>query len=254
MILQAGEVSRLLGVSPQPVRVTAAIILTIASGFLIFCAQRRTPWRRGAIEIDAPGPMLVLDPGSAHGDRRARRRGHAWVLLPSVGISFFAFAAIYRCGACAGRAELHSRWAWCIRSRNPLRGWKQRASGRRGGSLGDLSRHILPAPAATLDPPPDQLRTAALARHGNGPADRSCGKPTLHPSFSPRPPLPSARSWWFPAPCRPSSIGFKSSTLPFRSGRSRYLISLPASPVSSCYSPRMAYIAGSMAPGGSLCP
>jgi phosphatidylglycerol lysyltransferase len=95
MILQAGEVSRLLGVSPQPLRAIAAIILTIASGFLLFCALRRTPWRRGAIDINAPGAMLVLIQVLLTTIDVLAAAATLWVLLPSVGISFFAFAAIY---------------------------------------------------------------------------------------------------------------------------------------------------------------
>ncbi len=87
--------SRLLGVSPQPLRAIAAIILTIASGFLIFCALRRTPWRRGAIDIDAPGAMLVLIQVLLTAIDVLAAAATLWVLLPSVGISFFAFAAIY---------------------------------------------------------------------------------------------------------------------------------------------------------------
>jgi uncharacterized membrane protein YbhN (UPF0104 family) len=95
MILQASEVSRLLGVSPQPMRAIAAIILTIASGFLIFCALRRTPWRRGAIDIDAPGATLVLIQVLLTAIDVLAAAATLWVLLPSVGISFFAFSAIY---------------------------------------------------------------------------------------------------------------------------------------------------------------
>jgi phosphatidylglycerol lysyltransferase len=100
MILQAGEVSRLLGVAPQPLRAIAAIILTVAGGFLIFCALRRTPWRRGAIDIDAPGAMLVLIQVLLTAIDVLAAAATLWVLLPSVGISFFAFAAIY-CAALA---------------------------------------------------------------------------------------------------------------------------------------------------------
>jgi phosphatidylglycerol lysyltransferase len=95
MILQASEVSRLLGVSPQPLRAIAAIILTIASGFLIFCALRRTPWRRGTIDIDAPGAMLVLIQVLLTAIDVLAAAATLWVLLPSVGISLFAFSAIY---------------------------------------------------------------------------------------------------------------------------------------------------------------
>jgi phosphatidylglycerol lysyltransferase len=100
MILQASEVSRLLGVSPQPLRAIAAIVLILASGFLIFCALRRTPWRRGAIDIDAPGAMLVLIQVLLTAIDVLAAAATLWVLLPSVGISFFAFAAIY-CAALA---------------------------------------------------------------------------------------------------------------------------------------------------------
>jgi phosphatidylglycerol lysyltransferase len=100
MILQASEVSRLLGVSPQPLRAIAAIILTMASGFLIFCALRRTPWRRGAVDIDPPGAMLVLIQVLLTAIDVLAAATTLWVLLPSVGISFFAFAAIY-CAALA---------------------------------------------------------------------------------------------------------------------------------------------------------
>jgi phosphatidylglycerol lysyltransferase len=95
MILQASEVSRLLGVSPQLLRAIAAIILSTASGFLIFCALRRTPWRRGAIDIDAPGAMLVLIQVLLTAIDVLAAAATLWVLLPPVGISFFAFAAIY---------------------------------------------------------------------------------------------------------------------------------------------------------------
>ena len=95
MILQASEVSRLLGVSPQPLRAVAAIILTLAGGFLIFCAVRRTPWRRGAIDIDAPGATLMLIQVLLTAIDVLAAAATLWVLLPPMGISFFAFAPIY---------------------------------------------------------------------------------------------------------------------------------------------------------------
>jgi phosphatidylglycerol lysyltransferase len=95
IVLHASEVSRLLGVSPQPLRAGAAIILTLASGFLMFCAVRRTPWRRGAIDIDAPGATLVLIQVLLTAIDVLAAAATLWVLLPSMGISFFAFAAIY---------------------------------------------------------------------------------------------------------------------------------------------------------------
>jgi phosphatidylglycerol lysyltransferase len=95
MVLHASEVGHLLGVSPQPLRAIAAIILTLVSGFLIFCALRRTPWRRGAIDIDAPGATLVLIQVLLTAVDVLAAAAALWVLLPPVGISFFAFAAIY---------------------------------------------------------------------------------------------------------------------------------------------------------------
>jgi phosphatidylglycerol lysyltransferase len=95
MVLHASEVSPLLGVSPEPLRAIATIILALASGFLIFCALRRTPWRRGAIDIDAPGAKLVLIQLLLTAVDVLAAAATLWVLLPSVGISFFAFAAIY---------------------------------------------------------------------------------------------------------------------------------------------------------------
>jgi phosphatidylglycerol lysyltransferase len=60
LILDAREVSGLLGASPAPLRTGAATVLGLATGFMVICALRRTPWRRGPIEIDAPDTTLVL--------------------------------------------------------------------------------------------------------------------------------------------------------------------------------------------------
>lgn len=95
IVLHASEVSRLVGLSPQPLRAIAAIVLTLTSGFLIFCAVRRTPWRRGAIDIDAPGATLMLIQVLLTAIDVLAAAATLWVLLPSMGIGFFAFAAIY---------------------------------------------------------------------------------------------------------------------------------------------------------------
>jgi phosphatidylglycerol lysyltransferase len=71
LVVDIKEASRLLGVSAEPLRAIALIVLALAVGFLLFCALRRTPWRRGPIEIDAPGTS-----GFGYGCRRARRRRH----------------------------------------------------------------------------------------------------------------------------------------------------------------------------------
>ena len=76
LLLHAREVSGLLGASLAPLRAGAATVLALAIGFMVFCALRRTPWRRGPIEIDAPDTTLVLTPAYLHDGRRARGRRH----------------------------------------------------------------------------------------------------------------------------------------------------------------------------------
>jgi phosphatidylglycerol lysyltransferase len=95
LVAHIGEASRLLGVSPGPLRAIALVILALAVGFLLFCALRRTPWRRGPIDIDAPGATLVLVQVLLTAVDVFAAAATLWVLLPSVGIGFFAFAAIY---------------------------------------------------------------------------------------------------------------------------------------------------------------
>jgi phosphatidylglycerol lysyltransferase len=95
LVLHIGEASRLLGVSPEPLRAIALIILALAVGFLLFCSLRRTPWHRGPIDIDAPGATLVLVQLLLTTVDVLAAAATLWVLLPSVGISFSAFASIY---------------------------------------------------------------------------------------------------------------------------------------------------------------
>lgn len=95
LILDAQEVSRLLGASPEPLQAMAAIILALAAGFLIFCATRQSPLRRGSFDIDAPGPTLVLIQVLFAAVDVLAAAATLWVLLPSVGAGFFAFSAIY---------------------------------------------------------------------------------------------------------------------------------------------------------------
>ena len=92
----------MLGASLAPLRAVAATVLALTIGFMVFCALRRTPWRRGRIEIDAPDTTLVLtqllftmvDVLAAAADTLGS--------AASVGISFFSFAAIYAAALALG--------------------------------------------------------------------------------------------------------------------------------------------------------
>ena len=102
LILDAKEVSGLLGASPEPLRAGAATVLALAVGFMVFCALRRTSWRRGPIDIDAPDTTLVLIQFLFTAVDVLAAAATLWVLLPSVGISFFSFAAIYAAALALG--------------------------------------------------------------------------------------------------------------------------------------------------------
>ena len=102
LLLDAKEVSGLLGASVAPLRAGAAAVLALAIGFMVFCASRRTPWRRGPIEIDAPDTTLVLSQLIFTTVDVLAAAATLWVLLPSVGISFFSFAAIYAAALALG--------------------------------------------------------------------------------------------------------------------------------------------------------
>jgi phosphatidylglycerol lysyltransferase len=142
LLLHAGEVSRLLATSPEPLRVIAAIILALGAGLLIFCATRRTPLRRGPIDIDVPGAQLVLVQMLFAAIDVLAAAATLWVLLPPLGISFFAFAAIYATALALGVLS-HRR--------------RQRAGERRGRRVGDLSHNLLPRSAPAVDSPAREL-------------------------------------------------------------------------------------------------
>lgn len=95
LILQAAEVSRLIGVSPDVLRAIGAIALALAVGFLMVCASRRAPLRRGAVAIDPPPPTLMLVQILFTTIDVLAAAMTLWMLLPAIGISFFAFTAIY---------------------------------------------------------------------------------------------------------------------------------------------------------------
>jgi uncharacterized membrane protein YbhN (UPF0104 family) len=251
LLLDAREVSGLLGASLAPLRAGAATVLAVAIGFLVFCALRRTPWRRGPIQIDPPDTTLVLNQLLFTAVDVLAAAATLWVLLPSVGISFFSFAAIYAAALALG-----------VLSHIP-------------GGLGVFELAILytvghnvpvNAVAAALVTYraiyfllPMLLSTVLLAslelrRSLGTTTGRRIGRAAsqLAPHFLAATTFVSARFSSCRELCRRFSIGFKSYTSRFRSGRSRSLISSPASPASSCYLSPTAFISGSTAHGGSL--
>ena len=95
LILHAKELGRLLGTSPEPLGGLAAVVLAPAVAFLILCATRQTPLRRGRIEIDPPGATLVLTQILLTVIDVFAAAATLWVLLPTPGVGFFTFAVIY---------------------------------------------------------------------------------------------------------------------------------------------------------------
>ena len=94
-VLCAHRVSRLLGASPEPLLAAAATLLSLAAVFLLLCATRRKPITIGAIAIEPPGPTLVLIQIALTTTDVLAAATVLWVLLPSTGIGFIAFAAVY---------------------------------------------------------------------------------------------------------------------------------------------------------------
>jgi phosphatidylglycerol lysyltransferase len=95
LLLDASEVSGLLGASPEVLRAIAAILLALVLGFLLVCAWRQAPLHSGLINIDPPSATLVLSQILLTAIDVLAAATTLWMLLPSAGISFFAFAAIY---------------------------------------------------------------------------------------------------------------------------------------------------------------
>jgi phosphatidylglycerol lysyltransferase len=95
LVLSAGRVSRMLGTSPEPLFAASATLLCLAAAFLLFCATRRRPVALGQVVIDPPGPALVLAQIALTTTDVLAAAMALWVLLPSTGIGFFAFAAVY---------------------------------------------------------------------------------------------------------------------------------------------------------------
>ncbi|HXW29248.1 MAG TPA: bifunctional lysylphosphatidylglycerol flippase/synthetase MprF, partial [Xanthobacteraceae bacterium] len=95
LALYAVEVSPLLGASPELLRALAAILLVLVAGFLIMCASRQAPLRRGLINIEPPRVTLMLVQMLLTTIDVAAAATVLWMLLPSAEIGFLAFAAIY---------------------------------------------------------------------------------------------------------------------------------------------------------------
>jgi len=252
LILHASEVSRLLDASPEPLRAIAVIILALAAGFLMICAMRRTPLRRGPIEIDAPGTTLVLIQILFAAVDVLAAATTLWVLLPPVGVSFFAFAAIYAAALGLGLLShipgglgvFELAILYAVGSHAPVNAVAAALVTYRAiYFLGPLLLSTVLLAGVELR---HSLDTATGRRIGRSRA-------SSRPSSSPPPPSWSARPSSRRARCRPSSTGCRSCTSRFRCGRSRHRISLPASPVSACCSQRADCISGSTARGGWPC-
>jgi phosphatidylglycerol lysyltransferase len=95
LLLRATEVSPLLGTSPELLRALAAIVLVSVVGFLIICASRQAPLRRGLINIEPPRVSLMLIQILLTTIDVLAAATVLWMLLPSVGIGFFAFSGLY---------------------------------------------------------------------------------------------------------------------------------------------------------------
>ena len=102
LTLLAGQVSQMLGTSPEPLLASAATILTLATIFLVFCATRRRPVVLGPVAIEPPGPVLVLTQVTLTVIDVLAAATVLWALLPPTGIGFFAFTAVYAAALALG--------------------------------------------------------------------------------------------------------------------------------------------------------
>ena len=102
LILRADQVSQMLGTSREPLLVSAATILILATIFLIFCATHRRPVVLGPVAIQPPGPVLVLTQITLTVIDVLAAAAVLWALLPPTGIGFFAFAAVYAAALALG--------------------------------------------------------------------------------------------------------------------------------------------------------
>jgi phosphatidylglycerol lysyltransferase len=95
LVLCAGRVGGMLGTSPEPLFVIAAMLLSIAPLFLLLCAARRRPLAIGPLLVEPPGLALVLMQIVLTTTDMLAAAAVLWVLLPPIGIGFIPFAAIF---------------------------------------------------------------------------------------------------------------------------------------------------------------
>ena len=83
--MHAREVSGLLGASPEPLRAGAATVLSLAIGFIVLCALRRTPIAAKQSRPDAllalMGDKSFLFSESGRSFLMFATRGRTWVAL-----------------------------------------------------------------------------------------------------------------------------------------------------------------------------
>ena len=242
----------MLGASLAPLRAGAATVLALAIGFMVFCALRRTPSRRGPIKINSPDTKLLLTQLIFTTVDVLAAAATLWVLLPSVGISFFSFAAIYAAALAPGVLS-HIPGGLGVFELAIL------YSVGRNAPVNAVAAALVTYRAIYCCSPCSSRPSCWRTSNCSGRSTRQwvdgsvVRRASLHPHFLAVTTFVVGAIFVVSGASRRSSIGCKSCRSGFRSGRSRSLISSPASPVSSCYLPRTASTYGSTELGGSLC-
>ena len=102
LVLCADRVGRMMGTSPEPLFGAAAILLALATTFLMFCVLRREPVVIGSLKLDPSGPVLVLTQIALTTTDVLAAATVLWVLLPPTDIGFIPFAAVYAAALALG--------------------------------------------------------------------------------------------------------------------------------------------------------
>ena len=95
LALRSREIANLCGISYEPLRLVAALILAATSALLIGCALRRRNVRLGRVTIELPNLGLVLFQMAVTITDIAIASSVLWFLLPPSGIDFPTFVVIY---------------------------------------------------------------------------------------------------------------------------------------------------------------